>query len=97
LVDEHERQAKVARLEHSALEERLLPVPEQEEPPVINLMDALRRSIARTGGNGAEQPRRAKSTSGNDAPRHGRRLGPIYSDGRMYYTNLEQEGTEATE
>jgi non-homologous end joining protein Ku len=51
---------------------RELPAPEEEEPPVINLMDALRRSIARTGGNGAERPRRTKSDE-NHSPRHSTR------------------------
>lgn len=43
---------------------RELPPPEEEAPPVINLMDALRQSIARSNGHHAGHPRRAKP-SGN--------------------------------
>jgi non-homologous end joining protein Ku len=49
-----------------------LPVPEEEEPPAIILMDALRRNIARTGRNGAERPRRTKSDQ-KHSPRHSTR------------------------
>jgi DNA end-binding protein Ku len=47
-----------------------LPAPEEEEPPVINLMDALRQSIARRNGHHAAHVRRSKAGSGNHAARH---------------------------
>ncbi len=49
---------------------RELPAPEEEERPVINLMDALRQSIAGKNGHHAPHPRRVKAGSGNHAPSH---------------------------
>jgi non-homologous end joining protein Ku len=49
-----------------------LPVPEEEEPPVINLMDALRQSIARSNRYHAVHKRRTKSDE-KPSPRHSTR------------------------
>jgi len=53
-----------------------LPIPEEEEPKVINLMDALQRSVARTGSNGRARHAnngKSKTTKRNSPTAHRRR------------------------
>jgi DNA end-binding protein Ku len=55
---------------------RELPELEEEEPAVINLMDALRQSIARSNGRHADPPRRTKPSGNRTQDRRHRRRRP---------------------